>query len=152
MARRNSAPYEGALTRVGLYNPELIRRSSPSAQLGGFDPDEYISMGERDNPYSGMGTGTQEIILSGMGDRARTEDAVKRFDWAIDRQGESSGKQYAMQKDIYKQAYEKAQARNNRGLLGSWLGTAAGAAASFIPGAGPFVAPLVKQGVTTVFS
>ena len=152
MARRNSAPYEGALTRVGLYNPELMGRSSPSAQLGGFDPDEYISMGERGNPYSGMGTGTQEILLGGMGDRARTEDAVNRFDWETARLDESFGKQYGMQKDIYKQAYEKAQARNKKGLFASWLGTAAGAAASFIPGAGPFVAPLVKQGVTTVFS
>ena len=152
MARRNSAPYEGALTRVGLYNPELMRRSSPSAQLGGFDPDEYISMGERGNPYSGMGTGTQEILLGGIADRARTDDAVNRFDFTFDRQGQSFGNQYSMQKDIYKQAYEKAQARNKKGLVASWLGTAAGAAASFIPGAGPFVAPLVKAGVSTALS
>ena len=150
MARRNSAPYEGALTRVGLYNPELIRRSSPSAQLGGF-ANEHIGLGDRGTPYD-MGTGAQEIILSGMGDRARTEDAVNRFDFTFDRQAESFGKQYDMQKDIYRKAYEKAQARNKRGLFASWLGTAAGAAASFIPGAGPFVAPLVSKGVTTLAS
>jgi len=150
VARRNSAPYEGALTRVGLYNPELIRRSSPSAQLGGF-ANEHIGLGDRGTPYD-MGTGAQEIILSGMGDRARTEDAVNRFDFTFDRQAESFGKQYDMQKDIYRKAYEKAQARNKRGLFASWLGTAAGAAASFIPGAGPFVAPLVSKGVTTLAS
>ena len=151
MARRNSAPYEGALTRVGLYNPELIRRSSPSAPLSRFDPDEYISMGERGGG-DGMGTGTQEILLGGIADRARTDDAVNRFDFTSYRQDQSLGNQYSMQKDIYKQAYEKAQARDRKNLLAGWLGTAAGAAASFIPGAGPFVAPLVKQGVTTLAS
>ena len=151
MARRNSAPYEGALTRVGLYNPELIRRSSPSAQLGGFDPNEYISMGERGNPYSGMGTGTQEILLGGIADRARTDDAVNRFDFTFDRQGESFGNQYSMQKDIYKQAYEKAQARNKKGLLAGWAGTLAGAATSFIPGA-QWAAPIVSKGVSMALS
>ena len=62
------------------------------------------------------------------------------------------GEAYDQQNDKYKEALAKARAQNERGLRASWLGTGLGALTSFIPGAGPVLAPFVKSGVTMLAS
>ena len=147
-----------ARSRVGTY---LDDRNKRLGNVGGENYDVAtmnVGLGSGFTPMSQFGTGYgsgglagQEILLGGIGHRESLTDAKERHAFNIDQYETAMRDSFDTRKKEYERQLAKQKAANRKSLFGSWAGTLAGAATSFIPGA-QWAAPIVSKGVSAVLS